>query len=92
MKKPTTESATQIELGDVIRLSWKDANDKEVTCVGVVYGNDSFGLRMNCEDYSRYACGRLMVDGQLMFEILEDHEPVAKYGMEYDFVSHHKKQ
>ena len=91
MKKLTTESVTEIGLGDVVCLCWKNAEDKEVTCTGVVYGNDMFGLRLNCKDHSKYAVGRLLVDGSIQYEILEDHEPVAKYGLEYDFVANHQK-
>ena len=88
--KLTLENAAKIALGDVVKFTWTTTEGEKQTDVGVVYGNDALGIKCNCEDSHRFGYGHAMFTGDIDFEILTDHAPVALYGMEYDFVSKHQ--
>lgn len=85
--KLTIENATQILPGDVVKFSWTTSEGKCKSRIGVIYGNDAFGIKCNEEGGTYFGYGRKMFDGHIEFEILSDHAPVTYYGMKYDFVS-----
>jgi len=87
--KLTSENAKIIKLGDVVKFTYSN-ND---TNTGVVYGIPSegdWGILCNRKDGSSFGHGPALFDGEIEFEILEDHDPVGFFGMRYDFVSNHQ--
>lgn len=82
----TLENAPLIKLGDVVKFTFPGGHTRS----GVVYGNDTTGIKCNCEDGSYFGFGVTLYGRGIKFEFLDEHPPVALYGMEYDFVSNHE--
>lgn len=82
--KLTKETAKLIKPGDVVKITYRNGSSD----TGVVYGNDTLGLKMNKEGHMFFGFGPTVIEqGFLNFEFVKDHAPVKLYGMEYDFVS-----
>ena len=87
--KLTNETANIIKVGDVVKFTYPNKASR----IGVVYGTPAegdYGILCNGEDRTWFGLGTLMFNGEIDFEILEKHNPVAIFGMKYDFVSNHQ--
>ena len=87
--KLTNETVQNINLGDVVKFTYPNGS----TNTGVVYGIPSegdWGILCNRINKEYFGIGEITFDGTIEFEILEEHEPVAIFGMKYDFVSNHQ--
>lgn len=81
------ETIKGIEEGQVLEVTYPSGRKE----IGVVYGNDVLGIKFNKMDNSKFGFGPIMIkEGSIEYEVLEEHEPVAKYGMEFDFVHKHE--
>jgi hypothetical protein len=87
--KLTNENANIIKVGDVVRFTYPNKTSN----TGVVYGipaDGDWGILCNRKDGTSFGHGTSMFTGEIDFEVLEEHEPVAIFGMVYDFVSNHQ--
>lgn len=87
--KLTEENAKLIKVGNVVKFTYPDKS----TNIGVVYGTPAegdWGILCNRSNKTTFGHGTSMFTGEIEFEILQEHEPVALYGFRYDFVSNHQ--
>ena len=87
--KLTKENSNLIKVGDVVKFTYPNKTSN----TGVVYGipaEGNWGILCNRENGGRFGHGVAMFTGEIDFEILKEHEPVAIFGMQYDFVSNHQ--
>lgn len=87
--KLTDENSNLINVGDVVKFTYPNNTSK----TGVVYGipaEGDWGILCNRADGTSFEHGTSMFTGDIDFEILEEHDPVAIFGMVYDFVSNHQ--
>ena len=83
--KLTKENASLIKVGDVVKFTYHDGTSR----TGVVYATPADGSwGVICTDTDGNSFGH-DASGDINFEILEEHDPVAKFGLRYDFVSNH---
>lgn len=89
--KLTNESIKKIKPGDVVNLSLKDPKKRTDSCVtGVVFANNHSVLKLNLETSSRIILReKLATCGNMDFELLKEHPPVAEFNGEFDYVCKH---
>ena len=96
VEKLTIESVQKLNPGDVVRIgdtmpvvAVVNTIDREIidSKPGLV------AIQFRCQDGSYFGFGGLGIDGSYSFELLDEHEPVADYGLNgWDFVSNHRDQ
>lgn len=87
--KLTNETVKNIKLGDVVKFTYPNGDIN----IGVVYGlptDGCFGVLCNKVAQAHFGLGRDYFNGTVEFEVLKEHEPVALFGLVYDFVSNHQ--
>ena len=87
--KLNKENSNLIKVGNVVKFTYPNQSTK----TGVVYGipaEGNWGILCNGPNATTFGVGVEMFTGELEFEVLEEHEPVAIFGMQYDFVSNHQ--
>ena len=74
--KLTDENSNLINVGDVVKFTYPNNTSK----TGVVYGipaEGDWGILCNRADGTSFWHGTSMFTGEIDFEILEEHDPVA---------------
>ena len=87
--KLSAETAATINLGDVVKFSWKVKELGIVLSItGVIFENNSSGIKCNREKFGCFGLNSSSFDG-IDFEFVNEHPPVAEFDGEFDFVNKH---
>ena len=85
----THEIAQKLKIGDVVRFSWNDSKNRNITDSGVVTCFDSKGIRCNCETERTFIVKPQQFDGSIKVSLVPEteHAPVVEFENGFDFAS-----
>ena len=85
----THEIAQKLRIGDVVRFSWNDSENRSLTDSGVVTCIDSKGIRCNCEAERTFIVKPHQFDGSIKVSLVPEteHAPVVEFENGFDFAA-----